>query len=73
MKGCRNDQTTHSQRKKTSGCLCNDRVEMLLQTVETTEKEAHSHDQEQIRQHTSNERGLDNHDFVLGQGDDGHN
>lgn len=46
---------------------------MLLQAVETTEKETHSHDQEQIRQHTSNERGLDDDDFVVGQGDDGHN
>lgn len=73
MECCGDDQATHSQRKKTSGCLCNDRVEMLLQTVETTKKEAHSHDQEQVRQHTSNKRGLDNYDFVFDQGDNGHN
>lgn len=67
-----NDQTTHGQRKKTSRRLCHHRVEVLLQTVEATAEETHSQNQEQIRQHTPNQRGLHNHNFILGQGDDGH-
>lgn len=45
---------------------------MLLQAVEPAEKETHSHDQQQIGQHTPDERCLYNDHFVVFQGDDGH-
>lgn len=40
---------------------------MLLDTVDATEKKAHSHDQKQVRQHTANERGLYDNDLLLDQ------
>lgn len=41
---CRGDnQTAHSQRQQTCRRLCDDWVEMLLEAVQTAEKETHSH------------------------------
>lgn len=73
MKRCRNNQTTNCKSQKTSCSLRNNLVELLLDPVDTTEKEAHAHDQKQIGKHTSNQRSLDNGDFVMDQSDDGDN
>jgi len=47
-------------------------VEKLLFSVETTGEETHSQNEQQIRQHTPDQRRFHNEDFVLGQGDDRH-
>jgi hypothetical protein len=51
--------------------LRDDDVEMLFHAVDSAEEETHSHDEEQIRQHTADQRGLDDDDFLLDQGNDG--
>jgi hypothetical protein len=69
----RNNQATNCKSQKTSCSLRNNLVELLLNTVDTTEKEAHSHDQKQVGKHTSNQGSLDNGNFVMNQSDDGDN
>lgn len=69
----RNNQATNCKSQQTSCSLRNNFVELLLDTVDTTEKEAHSHNQEQVGKHTSNQGSLNNSNFVMEQGNDGNN
>ena len=69
----RNNQATDRKSQKTSCSLRHYLVELLLETVDTTEKEAHSHNQKQVGKHASNQGSLDNGDFVMNQSDDGDN
>lgn len=45
-------------------------VEVLNDAVEATEEETHAQNQEQVGQHTSNQRGLDDKNLILRQSDD---
>lgn len=66
----RNDQTGHSQGQKTGCSLRNNFIELLFNSVDTAKEKAHSHNQEQVGQHTSNQGSLHNGDFVVDEGDD---
>lgn len=68
-----NDQTAHSQCQHTRGSLGDCHVEVLLHTIDSTEEEAHTHHQQQVGQHTTNEGGLYNKCLVLDQSDDCNN
>lgn len=70
MKCSRDDQTRDGQREKTGGCLSDDRVEVLLETVHTAEEKTHPHDEEKVRQHTPDQRCLHDDDLAIDQGDD---
>ena len=44
---------------------------MLFDSVEATQEETHAHDQEKIRKDTTDQRFLNDVDFVLSECDDG--
>lgn len=67
----RDDQTGYRQSQQTGCRLRDDGVEVLFQTVDTTKEETHAHDQQQIGEHAADERGLDDEDLIVDQGDDG--
>lgn len=71
VEGSRNDQTADSQSEQTGGSLRHNNVEMLLHSIDSTEEEAHAHDQQQVRQHTPNERSLYDKDLLLHQCENG--
>lgn len=68
--GSGNNQTANSQCEHTRSCLGNCHVEILLYARDTTEEKGHAHDQEQVGQNASDERGLHNEGFALDQRDD---
>ena len=73
MEGCRYNQASHCQRKKTGCGLGNDRVEMLLQAIDASKKETHSHDEEKVREHTSDKGSLYNQNFTVDQRNNSYN
>jgi hypothetical protein len=64
----RDDKASNGERKKTSCGLSDNFVEFLIHTIHTTKEETHAHDQEQIRQNTADQRGLDDEHLVLDEG-----
>lgn len=70
VEGSGDDQTAHGEREQTGSCLRDDNVEVLFQAVDTPEEETHAHDQQQVGQHTTDERSLDNDNLSLHERDD---
>jgi len=63
---CRgNNQATNCQCEETCRSLSDNDVEILFKPVQAAKEEAHSHDQQQIREHASNERRLDDDDLTV--------
>ncbi|KAH6607600.1 hypothetical protein Trco_003913 [Trichoderma cornu-damae] len=53
------------------GGLGHDGVEVLLRAAQAAEEEAEAHDQQQVGEDGADERGLDNGNLVVDEGDDG--
>lgn len=70
MEDSRDDETSDSESQETSGCLGDRDVEELFLTFQASEEKAHSHDEQEIGQHTPYQGRLDNRDFTVDQGDD---
>lgn len=73
MEGRRDNQTADGQREKTGCSLSYRHVEILLHTVHSSHEEGHSHDQQQVGQYASDQRGLYNDNLILEQRKDRHN
>lgn len=71
MKGSGDNQTTDREREQTRSSLSNDLVEFLFHSVHSSKEEAHTHHQEQVRQHTPDERGLDDDHLLIHEGQNG--
>lgn len=65
-----NDGSDGKSEKRGSG-LRDGGVEELLFAAKTTEEEAEAHDEQQVGEDGSDERGLDDFDFVVGERNDG--
>jgi hypothetical protein len=68
----RDNKTSYRQGEETGSRLGNGNVEVLFQAIYASEKEAHAQNEKQVRQHASDERSLDNDNFILDQGKDRH-
>ena len=44
---------------------------MLFHPVDASEEKAHAHDEKKVGQHTPDQRGLHDENFIIHQGDDG--
>lgn len=65
------DQTGDGQCEKRCCCLRNGHVEVLFHAVDTAEEETHSQDEEQVGQHTADQRGLHNENLIVDESEDG--
>jgi hypothetical protein len=70
FEGGGDDQTADGEGEERGGGLGHGDVEVLLLSADAAEEEAHAHYQQQIGEHGSNERCLDDEDFALDQSDD---
>lgn len=70
LEGGRDDQRSNRDSKHTGSSLGDGDVEVLGDAVDTTKEEAHTQDEKQVGEHTSDQGCLHNENLVLSQSDD---